>query len=114
MKEAKGGLAEFLDDTIQLSTIVLLILLEADTKFERFTLFTKFPFVPSNIFQGVQWTLPSCILSRQNESGQLRDRCYQPRLTLLLLCFAVLSVGSQAICGLTPVKSLTNKPPSML
>lgn len=34
MKEAKGGLAEFLDDTIQLSTIVLLILLEADTKFE--------------------------------------------------------------------------------
>ena len=37
MKEAKGGLAEFLDDTIQLSTIVLLILLEADTKFERFS-----------------------------------------------------------------------------
>ena len=69
MKEAKGGLAEFLDDTIQLSTIVLLILLEADTKFERFTLFTKFLSVPSNIFQGVQWTLPSCILSRQNESG---------------------------------------------
>ena len=34
--------------------------------------------------------------------------------TLLLLCFAVLSVGSQAICGLTPVKSLTSKPPSML
>lgn len=75
MKEAKVGLAEFLDHRIQLSTIVLLILLEADTKFERFTLFTKFLSVPSNIFQGVQWTLPSCILSRQNESGQLRDRC---------------------------------------
>ena len=43
MKEAKGGLAEFLDDTIQLSTIVLLILLEADTKFERSTQLHQVP-----------------------------------------------------------------------